>query len=154
MVLLKQEEEQHCSLRFHCGTDRESGCPLKVSQFTAIYGCPNRTPRCLGIRRAVAHLLLPCSSKVRRRQVWTACARGSSFPLYSSMRSPEFMHGMGCNGMAWLLARASGKRVSPLTKRGFAHRTSWNLPLCILVEIKHPYTLHLTGSRVRSHSLS
>ncbi|XP_054042281.1 phospholipid phosphatase-related protein type 1 isoform X2 [Rissa tridactyla] len=66
MVLLEQAEEQHCSLRFHCGSGRESGCPLKASQFTAIYGCPNRTLCCLEMRRDVAHLLLPRSSRVRR----------------------------------------------------------------------------------------
>lgn len=36
MVLLEQEEEQHCSLHFPCGTDGEFGHPLKASQFTAI----------------------------------------------------------------------------------------------------------------------
>lgn len=80
---------------------------------------PKPHPWCLGIRRAVAHLLLPCSSRVRRRQLWTACARGSSFPPYSSMRSPEFMRGMGWDGMGWLGCwHRPAANVSPRWPRG------------------------------------
>lgn len=148
MVLLEQAEEQHCSLRFHCGTGRESCCPLKASQFTAIYGCPNRTLCCLEMRRDFAHLLLPRSSRVRSKFSSSELhVQGApvSLLLDSIMRSPAFMQGMGWDGLSRCLAWASGKYVSPLTRGALPTE---HLPPCPHLEIKHPYTLRLTGSWV------
>jgi len=56
------------------------------------------------------------------------------------------MHGVGW--LVPLLAWASGKYGSLLTERGFAHRASQHLLPCVLLEIRHPYTQHLTENWV------
>lgn len=60
---LEQEEEQHCSLCFCCGTDRKSGCPLKSSQFTTIEGCPDCTLQCLEMKRIDCSLTASLSAE-------------------------------------------------------------------------------------------